>query len=256
MNRATCNGTPGDCGKTGFTIIELLVVLALFALTAAIGAAALRYAIEEGRRSACLNNLRQMVTAAYLYAANHDGRFPPGMAYEQDGNRVTLHAWDFSTSRDWDTGTQQVKPGLLWQGAGDLRVQQCPSFCGESNWDGDPYTGYNYNVSYVGHGMGETITTPIRTSEIRNPSNCVLFGDGEWAGGANKFMRSPRTAPGDAAFSGRYAGTQGFRHRGYSNVAFADGRAESRRDRHEGPYGNLPDHIGFLSDDNSLYDLY
>lgn len=119
----------------------------------------------------------------------------------------------------------------------------------------DPYTGYNYNVSYVGHGAGETITTPIRVAQIVNPTRCALFGDGEWEGGANKFMRSPLAGRGDAAFSGRHAGTQGFRHRGMSNVAFADGRAESWTERHTGPH-QLPDHVGFLSDDNSMYDLH
>ncbi len=242
--------------RAGFTVVELLVVMTMAFLLMALAYPAVHFGIEEGRRIGCLSNLRQMVAAAYTYAANNGGRFPPGVAYEIDGRRSAIHAWDFSTVRDWDQGGQpQVRPGLLWEGAGDPRVQQCPSFRGTANWSGDPYTGYNYNVSYVGHGAGEAITQPIRPSQIRNPSTCALFGDGEWEGGANKFMRSPLPAPGDAHFSGRYSGTQGFRHRGMSNVAFADGRAESRRDRYTGPYENLPPNVGFLSEDNHLYDL-
>ncbi len=243
--------------RGGFSIVELLVVIAVIGMLTTLIFPVARYGIEESRRAGCLSNLRQMVSAAHLYAADHDGRFPPGSQFEQDGLLVIMHAWDYSTIRDWGAGGQvTVKPGLLWQSTDPGRVQQCPSFHGAANWMNDPYTGYNYNVSYVGHGAGETITTPIRVSQIINPSRCALFGDGEWEGGANKFMRSPLTAPGDAAFSGRYAGAQGFRHRGMSNVAFADGRAESWKQRHTGPYPQMPAHIGFLSDDNTMYDLH
>ena len=48
----------------------------------------------------------------------------------------------------------------------------------------------------------------------------AIFGDGEYKGGANKFMRAPFDSPGDDSFNGRYAGTQGFRHLTTTNVAF------------------------------------
>jgi prepilin-type processing-associated H-X9-DG protein len=70
-------------------------------------------------------------------------------------------------------------------------------------------------------------------------------------------MRSPFPAPGDKEFPARASGTQGFRHRGRTNVAFCDGHAETLSDRFTttsdpNPMGKT---TGFLSADNSMYDL-
>ena len=55
----------------------------------------------------------------------------------------------------------------------------------------DPFTGYNYNTSYIGHGQFERIQEPVKASAVRHPDATVLFGNGQYSGGANKFMRAP-----------------------------------------------------------------
>ena len=122
----------------------------------------------------------------------------------------------------------------------------------------DPYTGYNYNTSYLGHGQYENIQQSARAAEVRRPNQTLLFGDGQYSAGANKFMRAPWPNPGDDSFRGRWAGTQGFRHLKKSNAAFCDGHAESMRARftdNEDGAANVAAGTGFLSADNSLYDL-
>jgi prepilin-type processing-associated H-X9-DG protein len=93
---------------------------------------------------------------------------------------------------------------------------------------------------------------------VLHPSGTVIFGDGEYGAGANKFMRAPLPNPGDVAFKGRWAGTQGFRHDNKSNAAFCDGHVETLANRYtssvEKPEKIAPK-TGFLSPDNSLYDL-
>jgi prepilin-type processing-associated H-X9-DG protein len=151
-----------------------------------------------------------------------------------------------------------VVPGLLWRSNDPIQVQQCPSFDGRSSTPADPYTGYNYNTSYIGHGQYESVPAPAKASTVRRPAETALFGDGQYAAGGDKFMRAPFPNPGDASFSGRFGGTQGFRHKGRTNVAFCDGHAESRGERFtvnadgEAAVGKG---TGFLSPDNSLYDL-
>ena len=156
-----------------------------------------------------------------------------------------------------DSGKATVQPGLLWEGQGNVQIQQCPAFTGGANWADNPYTGYNYNTSYIGHGQGEAIAQPAKTSEVRHPAKTLIFGDGQYAGGADKFMRAPFPNPGDASFDGRNAGTQGFRHRNRSNGAFCDGHAESLRDCYTNNSENSPvaPGTGFLSISNSLYEL-
>jgi prepilin-type N-terminal cleavage/methylation domain-containing protein/prepilin-type processing-associated H-X9-DG protein len=240
-------------GNSAFTLIELLVVIAIIAILAAMLMPALNQAMGRAKRLECLSNLRQMTIASQVYTSNN-GEFYP-IAYYSDASGNTYN-WDMNVIYDANNNASVV-PGILWEGQGNIQIQQCPSFTGSANAPDNPFTGYNYNTSYIGHGDQESIKPPAKTSLVRHPSRTVIFGDGQYAAGADKFMRAPYPNPGDATFDGRSAGTQGFRHSGLSNVSFCDGHAEPLRYG----YTNDADHslvapgTGFLSPDNSMYDL-
>ena len=220
---------------------------------------ALTKARQQSKAIVCLSNLRQLAIAAQTYVNNNDGYYPIAYMYKFTNSEFISYAWDFTTIKDWTTLEQKVVPGLLWQGETIERIQQCPSFKGSDNWFADPYTGYNYNTSYIGHGQLETIVTPIRAVMVKSPSQCALFGDGQYAGGANKFMRAPWPSEADASFFGRAAGTQGYRHLGKTNVAHCDGSAravaECYKNTDPAEVPNIADGTGFLSADNSAHDL-
>lgn len=70
--------SPND--KKGFTLIELLVVMAIILLLAGAVTPVIARAREQGRRTKCASNLRQIGIALHLYAGDNNEAFPANLA--------------------------------------------------------------------------------------------------------------------------------------------------------------------------------
>jgi prepilin-type N-terminal cleavage/methylation domain-containing protein/prepilin-type processing-associated H-X9-DG protein len=245
-----------------FTLVELLVVIAIMALLIGMLIPSLGAARDQSKTLLCLTNLKQLITAAHQYTGDNADYYP--MAYvPQFSSAATVTAcWDFTTTQSGSM--TKVETGSLWQGDSILKIQQCPAYKGSANWLEDPFTGYNYNASFIGGSatmvngsiVAETLVRSVRLTDIKSAAATAVFGDGEYAGGADKFMRSPLPGKLDSGFFARNAGTQGFRHSKSTNVALADGSAQTVTE----PATEVSDQpcakgTGFLSADNSAYDL-
>lgn len=267
--------------RRAFTMVEVLVVIAIIAVLAGIILPLASSAQSAALRATCMSHLRQMSLGALSWATEHEGAFPPGLLHGTDRDCLSgdVRAWDW---HHLPSGT--VRPGLLWShvsGVNALGVLDCPTAIGVGpSWDGDPVTGYNYNVAFIaaesrtpspdddGLGAWDLLApkdnldgeTHLRLSQCRRRAETALFGVGGRRDGVNKFMRSPENV--GPQYDIAYAGGQAFPNG--SNVARVDGSVVTVRQPFKGMHADaLPGWIvdqlgfprnGFLSDDASAYD--
>lgn len=81
---------PKPAPRRRFTLIELMVVIAIIGFLIALLPPASRGTRHASRRAQCTNNLKQILLALHNYASEHGG-FPP--AYTIDANGRPLHSW-------------------------------------------------------------------------------------------------------------------------------------------------------------------
>lgn len=81
--------------RTAFTLIELLLVLAILGALIGLLLPGIAKVRESASRTACRNNLRQFGLAVYGYQDDHHGRFPPGGRYNpvDDSNNGDKGSW-------------------------------------------------------------------------------------------------------------------------------------------------------------------
>lgn len=89
----------------GFTLIELMVVIAIIAILALIAIPWLMQARFRTYHSACIQNMRNIGTAMEMYAIEHKGLFPDDLDELADPNKPFLPEMPTCPTTDFPYGT-------------------------------------------------------------------------------------------------------------------------------------------------------
>jgi len=116
--------------RKGFTLVELLVVIAVIAMLIALLVPVLRSAREQAQRAVCLSNLRQLTLAWVAYADDYDGKLVPGSAFMGvSAYRLNLKGWlgrAFLFPESRSALIENPNKGALWPYVRDIDAYRCP----------------------------------------------------------------------------------------------------------------------------------
>ncbi|BAM04635.1 type II secretion system protein [Phycisphaera mikurensis] len=241
------------CSHRAFTLIELLVVISVIALLIGILLPALGAARGAARGVLCLSQLRQILTASHLYAADHDGRLPPHTSLDP-----TLENPDVpgvGSNVYWCWAEISGDPALaLRSGSVGRYLQEATAIAGCPDFETPDgvrafYTGlgrvYPIDVHYAYNGRmlgkpsaaGAANWIPYRIEGIGDPGSTVLFHDSGSPGSGGTevwpefeaYPAAPDTRAGMAGAGPEGRQTVHARHGGDdANVAWVDGHASSQ----------------------------
>jgi prepilin-type N-terminal cleavage/methylation domain-containing protein/prepilin-type processing-associated H-X9-DG protein len=218
-----------------FTLTEMLVVVAIIGILAALLLTATTRAIVMVRRIHCANNERQLGQAMQLFVGDNH-------VYPQTSR---TESWTDDLNHELEIKTRSHQAFFMDEG-----IWKCPSAVRPVDWPPPPeetneiYASYGYNshgmwtwpeTNIFGLGMENAPrpsnpppASPVHDSEIVNPSDMMALGDGFV--GHDYILESGRFGFGrtymvQSSLKGNPDPAS--RHHGKANVVFCDGHVES-----------------------------
>jgi len=233
-----------------FTLVELLVVIAVIAILAAMLLPALNKARDKAKAISCMGNLKQIGMMQLMYANAFDDWFCPLLLY--------VGGWDACYDSDWNMN----QPGILAVGlsmaetASRSKVYQCPGIRDYTRSYTAAYAGFGYNEC-LGMDVYNSKNRGCTISRVRQPSNVMMNADAGYLDNGvhevTSYLRAPQDG-GKGFGSLNYVGTCDFRHNGAVNAAYVDGHAAASSHVYTTASAGDGKRYGFLSADNSAYD--
>lgn len=232
---------------SGFTLLELLVVISIIAVLAALLLPVLSAAKRRAAQTTCINDLKQLGVGMKIFVDDNNDTFP-GIASRMYG----YHQQDWIY---WRTNTALYPPftqSPILTAIPDLQKPslRCPLDTSDTdrlNFNyGDSYGPYLFSYSFNGYGLdgsgknlgmstvvdtssGSPVVYPFREGSVKNPSSKIMLAEEP---GSTVSQDSPdgniindgRWVPGSA--TGLTGDMLTNRHGGKGDVTFTDGHVD------------------------------
>ncbi|MEI3005078.1 MAG: type II secretion system protein [Victivallales bacterium] len=200
-----------------FTLIELLIVIAMIAILAAMLLPALGKAREKARSIQCMGQVRQWTSGFILYANESNDYFPNNLTlgsnwenynmwYKSVGERINVDILKVTGAKTMLICPSDKKGFLYNSGI---------SYGYNAFYNAAKYAGYNGAGQSAGYGAGSRIT------KVKFPSLTLCYGE-------RGYMDLPRDS-GVICYEGTSGNLPSIRHSGNANAGFPDGHAASLR---------------------------
>ena len=184
--------------RAGFTLIELVAVISIILILAAMLLPVFERAVRSAEATSCLANVRPLTLASQLYDSDYDGALPPAL----------LDLPDSTKQNCWDV--------LLLPYVGSRQIYLC---CADENpTSGPAYTnslihsyGINLDLTMIGGYPGAS----LQSTQIPRPCETILFFD----------LAQPYSYGWRASW-GNMSQYVAARHNQATNVAFCAGNAK------------------------------
>lgn len=162
--------------KSAFTLIEMLLVVALISLLISLLLPALSRSKHAAQTAVCASNLSQIYKATVSYATYNRNLLPAARRTAATGTDPEIKAW---VNGNW-TDINAVLNGTLYDDMGkNKEAYICPVFLQtRSRWNSNPTTvAFSYSLNeYSGNSWkGKNGVRSIKRAE--EPDKLFLFGD-------------------------------------------------------------------------------
>ena len=219
-----------------FTLLELLVVIGIIAILAALLLPVLSAAKKRAAQATCINDLNQLGLGLHMYIDDSNGTFP-GMASQHSGFQAA--DWIYWRTND-PAHPVQKSPIVIALANASSTLFRCPldiddrARIAQADAVNGPYlysyalTSYNV-VNDANPGMSSVFTggqsLPFKLSSVRNPATKIMLAE-EVASDSSSDNPTGASVINDGRWMPEDPDPLTARHNGRADVTFADGHVE------------------------------
>lgn len=211
-----------------FTIIELLMVIAIITILASILMPSLNKARNVSKAISCISNLKQLAISMNYYQNDNQEYFVPHSQLR--GN--TIYWTNFFIDDKYTSGKNMLCPSV----ANSYGAEYIKNTLAH-NSDARTFPDYGYNSFHLADAPGGTKTAPLtimKSSQVKRPSQVICMADDYEISKSYYSCGSWYLRP---YYSATSLGQFDARHQKAVNASWADGHAAAKRCRFvQGPY--------------------